>query len=59
MGKEVSVTESRGRCLTFLFGGLSRAPGSVYVSVPATPVKRPLSVQGTHIELGKVIFGIS
>lgn len=59
MGKKVSVTESRGRCLAFLFGGLTRALGSVYVSVPPTPVKCPLSVQGTHIELGKVIFGIS
>lgn len=54
MGKEVSVTESRGRCLAFLFEGLTRAPGSVYVSVPPTPVKCPLSVQGTHIELWKV-----
>lgn len=59
MGKKVSVTESRGRCLAFLFGGLTRALGSVYVSVPPTPVKCPLSAQGTHIELGKVIFGIS
>lgn len=54
MGLEVSVTGSRGRCLAFLLGGLSRAPGFVYVSVPATPVKCPLSVQGTHIESGKV-----
>jgi len=54
MGMEVSVTGSRGRCLAFLFGGLTRAPGFVYVSVPLTPVKCPLSVQGTHIELGKV-----
>lgn len=54
MGMEVSVTESRGRCLAFLFGGLPRAPGFVYVSVPPTPVKCPLSAQGTHIELGKV-----
>lgn len=48
------MTESRGRCLAFLFGGLIRAPGFVYVSVPPTPVKCPLSLQGTHIELGKV-----
>lgn len=48
------MTESRGRCLAFLFGGLTRAPGFVYVSVPPTPVKCPLSLQGTHIELGKV-----
>ena len=54
MGMEVSVTESRGRCLAFLFGGLTRAQGFVYVSVPLTPVKCPLSVQGTHIELEKV-----
>lgn len=54
MGMEVSVTESRGRCLAFLLRRLTRAPGFVYVSVPLTPVKCPLSVQGTHIELGKV-----
>lgn len=53
MGMEVSVTESRGRCLAFLLGGLTRTPGFVYVSVPAIPVKCPLSVQGTHRELGK------
>lgn len=54
MGLEVSVTGSRGRCLAFLIGGLTRALGFVYVSVPPTPVKCPLSVQGTHIESGKV-----
>lgn len=54
MGLEISVTGSRGRCLAFLIRGLTRALGFVYVSVPPTPVKCPLSVQGTHIEAGKV-----
>lgn len=56
MGLEVSVIESGGRCLAFLLRGLTRAPGFVYVSVPPTPVKCPLSVQGTHIELGKYLW---
>lgn len=33
--------------------GLLRAQRFVYISVPLTPVKCPLSEQGTHIKLGK------